>query len=160
SAFDARPNAIRLPPDWARIRDFLANSSDPHNQRINEHIDTYVQGLQDPKLIVEILSTAVRSAWANRRSINWALREMARVSAQARGIPLKTIPNRGGRLFTNRGFFAWAFQRSYFIDLPLVGPGDHTAIAHLVQDLVADRAFIRAGEAMSGPEFRSLLKDA
>jgi hypothetical protein len=160
-AFDAEPPTARqLPPDWATVRDFLTNSPDPANQRINEHIDTYLGGLQNPRLIMDVLSAAIRSAWAARRSINWALREMARVSSEARGIPVETIPFQRGRLFSNRDFFSWAFRRSYFIDLVLVGPGDHTAMAHIVQDLVADRAFAQAGEVMSGPEFRNLLGQA
>jgi hypothetical protein len=159
--FDALgPEATQLPPDWSTVRDYLRKSPLAANKRIDAHIDTYLRGVQNPRLIMDVLSAAIRRAWTGRRSINWALREMARESAAARGIPLETIPHRRGQLFSNDEFFSWAFRRSYFIDLVLVGPGDHTANAHLVQDLVADRAFVRAGEAMSGPEFRHMLASA
>src|SRR5262249_29131929 len=97
---DAFPDALTyLPPDWARIQDLLNRSSVPAEQRINEHMATYLRGLQNPQLIVEILREAATRAWAAERSISWGLREMARENGAARGIPSEVIPHQGGALF-------------------------------------------------------------
>jgi hypothetical protein len=123
------------------------------NREIEAHLATVMSGLRDPELYAEVLA----EAWAALRTD----RDMTRVlmdMAKAEGGKIRVLPHELGEI--KDGFVKKvASKKEYWVDNPFVNT-DHGALTHLVQDLVVNRAFKRAGSDMTSLKFRALIGKA
>ena len=141
------------PGEWHLVVAALAKGQ--VNAEIAGLLPIVMDGLCNPELYGVVMAEAWERATKAGTDMETALREMAMES----GLPIVQIPAGQGLIDPSEFFRRYASAPAYFIDLPLANDA-HGALTHLIQDLVVDRAFARAGRSMRSPEFRAMLARA
>lgn len=155
---DAVANALQgltstRPNEWHLVVQALANGH--VNAEIAELLPIVMDGLCNPELYGVVMAEAWERAMRNATDLETALTEIAMET----GLPTQQIPRGQGLIDPPEFFRRYASAEAYFIDLPLAGD-NHGSLTHLIQDLVVDRAFARAGRPMRSAEFRARLAHA
>jgi hypothetical protein len=146
----------KLPQGWKSIYDALRQDTSDAARKIEKYLDVVWGGLRNPKLFADVLAEAWHRAWLEDTSVETALIAMAQESSGNKAV---WIPRSQAKyLLANPGKFLelYASQEPSFVDLPLLG-AKHKAMAHLIQDLVVDRAFRARKIEMTSGKFRVLL---
>lgn len=141
------------PLGWELVIEVLRSGNTAVNREIEALLPTVMAALRDPDLYAEVLADAWAALRADR-DMTKVLMEMAR----ADGGKIRVLPHELGEI--KDGFVKKvASKKEYFVDNPFVNT-DHGALTHLVQDLVVNRAFKRAGSDMTSLRFRALIGKA
>jgi hypothetical protein len=146
----------KLPQGWSSIYDALRQDTSEAAKQIGKFLDVVWGGLRNPKIFADVLAEAWQRAWLDDTSVEAALIAMAQESSGKKAV---WIPRSQGKdLLENpeKFFELYASQEASFVDLPLMG-AKHKAMAHLIQDLVVDRAFKAKKIEMTSGKFRVLL---
>ncbi len=146
----------KLPQGWKAIYDALRRDTSDAARKIEKLLDVVWGGLRNPKLFADVLAEAWQRAWIEDTSVEAALIAMAQESSGNKAV---WIPRSQAKdLLENPGKFfeLYASKEPSFVDLPLLG-AKHKAMAHLIQDLVVDRAFRARKIEMTSGKFRALL---
>ena len=146
----------KLPQGWTSIYDALRRDTSDAARQIEKFLGVVWGGLRNPKLFADVLAEAWHRAWLEDTSVEAALIAMAQESSGSKAV---WIPRSQAKdLLENPGkfFSLYASKEAPFVDLPLLG-AKHKAMAHLIQDLVVDRAFRAKNIEMTSGKFRALL---
>jgi hypothetical protein len=146
----------KLPQGWKSIYDVLRRDTSDAARQIERFLDVVWGALRNPKLFADVLAEAWHRAWLQDTSVEAALIAMAQESSGNRAVWIprsqaKDLSDKPGKFFE-----LYASKEAPFVDLPLLGK-KHKAMAHLIQDLVVDRAFRARKIEMTSGKFRALL---
>jgi hypothetical protein len=128
------------------------------NQIVLDHADVAWKAMHNPELIAEVVSTVYGESLRDTKAggigaINRAvLRESAKVG------PVIAVP-KGSEIDIPEFFDNWVKTGRRFYDMG-VDTEQHGQVTHLIQDLVVDLAFKRAGLSMTASEFKKTLGGA
>jgi hypothetical protein len=144
-----------LPPQYVELVQSLAALPRGANPTVARLLPIVAGSLRNPAVWAEVLVDAWEAIRANAQQypdFNRALIALARLD----GYEITAIPRAYG---TDNDYFIrdYAATQFHFVDLPFLG-NMHRALTHLTMDLVVNKGFQLAGEAMTSSEFRAMLQ--
>jgi hypothetical protein len=128
------------------------------NQAVVEHAEVAWKALHDPALIGEVLAGVYGASVTDTRADGIGAINRAILRAAAKEGPVIAVPKNStigdGEFFKN-----WIGTGRRFFDLG-IDTQRHGQTTHLIQDLIVDEAFKRAGLSMNASTFRNALAGA
>jgi hypothetical protein len=152
----------QMPTDWPFAERALLDHPGAVHGEVARLLPIAMEGMRDPELFADVMTEAWQelkdqydSGIAGDRDINDALAELA----ERDGHPLKFAPFDEGIAGDAEFYETYVTAKAHIVDLGALKSGsvDHGVMPHLIQDLVINKAFQRAGINTTSVEFRQLL---